>query len=117
MAGRIFGCNGCLISRSPWSFVWKYDGASSPARMFRYAVIAAFGIASSFAAAIAGTDLKSILTQSKNNWSPKTEIFFPSDANWLTETTQRWNIYSAPTYLASIKPGTEADVQKVVCVR
>ena len=82
--------------------------------MFKYAFVASVGIASAFAAATPAVDLKSVLQQPKNNWSPTTQIFFPTDPDYANETTQRWNFYSAPSYLASIKPGTEADVQKVV---
>lgn len=82
--------------------------------MFKYALVASVGIASAFAAAVPAVDLKSVLQQTKNKWSPNTQIFFPTDPNYTNETTQRWNFYSAPSYLASIKPGSEADVQKVV---
>lgn len=106
--------------------------------MFKYAFIASVGIASAFAAATPAIDLKSVLQQSKNKWSPNTQIFFPREPHRADKTTQgynvgsanettprwnisgsnetspRWNIYSAPSYVASIKPGSEADVQKVV---
>lgn len=82
--------------------------------MFKYAFVASVGIASALAAAVPAVDLKSVLQQTKHQWSPDTQIFFPSDPNYTDETTQRWNFYSAPSYLASIKPGSEEDVQKVV---
>ena len=82
--------------------------------IFKYALFASVDIASAFAAAVPTVDLKSVLQQTKNKWGPHTQIFFPSDPNYTNETTQRWNFYSAPSYLASIKPGSEADVQKVV---
>ena len=47
-------------------------------------------------------------------FSPETQIFYPSDADWLTETTQRYTVHDAPTYIASIKPAKESDVQKIV---
>ena len=47
-------------------------------------------------------------------FSPGTQIFYPSDANWLTETTQRYTVHDAPTYIASIRPAEESDVQKIV---
>lgn len=84
--------------------------------MFQYVLVASLGAAFALAAGTASTDLKAVLLQRSNNWSPSTQIFFPSDPNYANETTQRWNIYSAPTYLASIKPGTTGDVQKVVSV-
>ena len=46
--------------------------------------------------------------------SSETQIFYPSDANWLTETTQRYTVHDAPKYIASIRPAEESDVQKVV---
>ena len=46
--------------------------------------------------------------------SPGTQIYYPSDANWSTETTQRYTVHDAPTYIASIKPAEESDVQKLV---
>lgn len=84
--------------------------------MFKFVVLAA---ASSFATGFAAiatnpTNLKTLLQQNGNKWSPNTQIFFPSDPNYVNKTTQRWNTYSAPSYVASIKPGTETDVQKVV---
>jgi hypothetical protein len=52
-------------------------------------------------------DLQSIL-------SPGSGIYLPTDANWTTETTQRFNTWSAPTYVVSVKPALKEDVQKVV---
>jgi fumiquinazoline A oxidase len=47
--------------------------------------------------------------------SPGAEIYYPSDANWTEEVTQRWTTWEAPTYLGAIKPATELDVQDIVC--
>lgn len=97
--------------------------------MFKYALIASVGIASAFAAATPAVDLKSVLQYSKNKWSPDTRIFFPGDPNVSNGTyakgsytngtstndiTPRWNAYFAPSYVASIRLGSEVDVQKVV---
>lgn len=48
--------------------------------------------------------------------SPGAEILYPSDADYTTEVTQRWNLYDAPTYFGAIKPATESDVQYIVQV-
>ncbi|KAI9789483.1 MAG: hypothetical protein M1816_006025 [Peltula sp. TS41687] len=92
--------------------------------LFRYALAAVLGFASVSLAAPAPApasyvDLRSLLQHPSRRWSPQTQIFYPSDPNYANETTQRWTIYSAPSYLASIKPGTEEDVQQVVelCTR
>lgn len=97
--------------------------------MFKYALTAAVGFATAFAAATAAVDLKSVFQQSKNKWSPDTRILYLDDLNlksgryatqaYINQTsvnavTPRWNIYSAPSYIASIRPGSEADVQKIV---
>ncbi|KAI9872699.1 MAG: hypothetical protein M1830_001294, partial [Pleopsidium flavum] len=46
--------------------------------------------------------------------SPGAEIYFPSNANYTTEVTQRWSIFEAPTYYAAIKPALASDVQTIV---
>lgn len=84
--------------------------------MLKYALILFCGLYSSFALNHSSTELKSLLLQSRYQWSPKTRIYFPDDPNWANETTQRWNIYNAPSYVASIKPGCEEDVQRVVYI-
>jgi hypothetical protein len=65
----------------------------------------------SLSAALSGPqiarDLRSIL-------SPGTGIFLPTDTNWANETTQRFQAWSAPSYVVSIKPAVKGDVQKVV---
>ena len=60
-----------------------------------------------------------IVTQLKSptlGLSPATQIFFRSDPNWLTETTMRYTVHDAPTYIASIKPVLESDIQKIVWI-
>ncbi|KAH8799835.1 hypothetical protein F5884DRAFT_117923 [Xylogone sp. PMI_703] len=46
--------------------------------------------------------------------SPGAGIFFPTDANYTSEVIQRSSAYTNPTYFASIKPVTAADVQAIV---
>ena len=59
-------------------------------------------------------DRKEINRQFRRRLSPRTEIYFPSDANYTQEVTQRWQLRYAPTYKAAIKPVTAKDVQTVV---
>lgn len=67
-------------------------------------------------AVLARTDIRSWLSASSNHWSPNTTIGYPGSADFLNS-TERWTLFSAPTYSAVITPGTEADVAKVVCNR
>ena len=46
--------------------------------------------------------------------SPQASISLPSDEGWANETVQRFDAWSAPTYIVSVKPTVEEDVQKVV---
>ena len=46
--------------------------------------------------------------------SPKTGVYLPSDPAYASETTQRWNAYGAPSYVVSVKPALDTDVQKIV---
>jgi hypothetical protein len=46
--------------------------------------------------------------------SPGAEIFLPSDPNAANETTQRYTTWAEPTFIGTIKPATEADVQYIV---
>jgi hypothetical protein len=52
----------------------------------------------------------------RGNLSAKAEIYLHSDANWQTETIQRWTIFSPsnPVYVAAIKPATAKDVSAIV---
>ena len=80
-----------------------------------YILITFLGVFS-VVAANANVDLRLILLSGSNAWSPATEIFFPSGSGLFNDTTRRWNIYNAPTYAASIIPGSEVDVQKVISI-
>ncbi|KAL7916744.1 hypothetical protein GGI35DRAFT_474009 [Trichoderma velutinum] len=53
-------------------------------------------------------DLKSI------GLSSGTKIFTSTDSNFVNETTQRYTVFNSPTYLQSVKPALESDVQKIV---
>lgn len=50
----------------------------------------------------------------RKHLSNASDIYLPSESNYTLETTQRWNAFSAPTYIISVKPATDADVQKIV---
>lgn len=107
-----------LLSISPdISCFWNTNIHWALRMMFKYALILFCGILSSaFALNHSSTELKSLLLQSRYQWCPKTRIYFPDDPNWANATTQRWNVYSAPSYVASVKPGCEEDVQRVVYI-
>lgn len=46
--------------------------------------------------------------------SPGAGVFLPSDSNYTTETIQRWDSFSAPNYVVSVKPALDTDVQQIV---
>ena len=50
----------------------------------------------------------------KKHLSKNSAIYLPSESEYSLETTQRWNAYYAPTYIISVKPATDIDVQKIV---
>lgn len=50
----------------------------------------------------------------RKNLSKASDIYLPSGTNYTLETTQRWNAFSAPTYILSVKPATDVDIQKIV---
>ena len=82
--------------------------------MFSYITILASVIPLS-AAAAASANIKGLLQDRSNKWSANTTVYFPGDAEFSNETL-RWNEYSAPTFAAVVRPGSEQDVQKVVSV-
>lgn len=61
--------------------------------------------------ALTGPDIAAYL---EKILSPGTDFYLPTDSNYTAETTQRWNAYGAPTYVVSVKPALEGDVQKIV---
>ena len=50
----------------------------------------------------------------RTHLSKSSDIYLPSDINYAQETIPRWNAFSAPTYIVSVKPATDHDVQKIV---
>jgi hypothetical protein len=66
--------------------------------------------------AAAQTSDQQITKDFRGNLSKKAEIYLPSNANWQTETIQRWTIFqpSTPVYVAAIKPATAQDVSAIV---
>ncbi|KAI4224138.1 MAG: hypothetical protein L6R36_004894 [Xanthoria steineri] len=63
---------------------------------------------------VAATRNASIKSLFAGSLSPGTEIFLPSDANYSQSVTQRWDIFTEPTYLGAIKPATDEDVQSII---
>jgi hypothetical protein len=45
--------------------------------------------------------------------SPGAEVLYSDDPNW-SNSVQRWNVYGAPTFFASIRPATAQDLQAIV---
>ena len=58
-----------------------------------------------------------IATHFKRVLSAGAGVYLPSDVNYTLETTQRWNAFSAPSYIVSVKPATDTDVSKIVSLR
>ena len=50
----------------------------------------------------------------RQNLSNTSAVYLPYEADYSFETTQRWNLFSAPTYIISVKPTSELDVSKIV---
>ena len=50
----------------------------------------------------------------KTHLSKSSDVYLPSDINYAQDTIPRWNAFSAPTYIVSVKPATDQDVQKIV---
>lgn len=50
----------------------------------------------------------------REHLSPTSTLYIPSQVNYTLLTTQRWNAFSEPTYIVSVKPATDLDVQKIV---
>lgn len=46
-------------------------------------------------------------------WSAGTTVSFPNSAKF-NETTERWTVYSPPTYFAAVSPSDEGAVVKAV---
>ena len=50
----------------------------------------------------------------RQNLSNTSAVYLPFEGNYSFETIQRWNLFSAPTYIVSLKPTSELDVSKIV---
>ncbi|MCJ1282144.1 hypothetical protein MMC26_001467 [Xylographa opegraphella] len=50
----------------------------------------------------------------RKHLSSASAVYLPSEANYSVDTTQRWNAFRAPTYIISVKPTTDSDVQKII---
>ena len=50
----------------------------------------------------------------RTHLSKPSGVYLPSDINYAQDTLPRWNAFSAPTYIVSVKPATDHDVQKIV---
>lgn len=46
--------------------------------------------------------------------SKASAVYLPTESNYTLDTTQRWNAFSAPIYIVSVKPTTDLDVKKIV---
>ncbi|KAI1377703.1 FAD-binding domain-containing protein [Hypoxylon crocopeplum] len=64
-------------------------------------------------AAVVRVDLRSLLTDSARQWSANTTVSFAGSPEFA-DATERWTIYRPPTYSAAIRPGTEADISKII---
>ena len=72
-----------------------------------------FTLLSVVAAAFAQTGLE-IASYFRKHLSADSAVFLPSEINYTLLTTQRFNTFSGPTYVVSVKPTTDLDVQKIV---
>ncbi|MCJ1386176.1 hypothetical protein MMC17_009302 [Xylographa soralifera] len=50
----------------------------------------------------------------RNHLTNASAIYVPPQSTYEADTTQRWNAFSAPTYIISVKPTTDLDVQKII---
>lgn len=50
----------------------------------------------------------------RKHLSETSAVHLPSESNYTLETTQRWNAFSAPTYIISVKLTTDRNVEKIV---
>ncbi|KUL86302.1 hypothetical protein ZTR_08597 [Talaromyces verruculosus] len=58
-------------------------------------------------------DLRAVLTNPVHRWASNTTLSFPGTAAF-ENATERWSIFSPPTYSAAISPGTEEDISRVI---
>lgn len=62
------------------------------------------------------TDLRALLTDPARAWAPSTTLSFIGTRQF-NDATERWTVFSPPTYKAAISPETEEDVRKAVSKR
>lgn len=74
----------------------------------------AFTLSTVFAATLAQTGPE-IAAYFKTHLSKAADVYLPSESNYSLETTQRWNANRAPSYVVSVKPASNQDVQEIVC--
>ena len=60
---------------------------------------------------LTGREIASHFIQTLSSGS---QVYLPTDADYSNETIQRWNVFNPPTYIVSVKPALETDVQEVV---
>ncbi|CAH0003352.1 unnamed protein product [Clonostachys byssicola] len=58
-------------------------------------------------------DLRCLLTDPARQWAANTTVSFPGSDEFQLA-TERWTVFSPPTYSAAISPGTTEDVVKAV---
>lgn len=46
--------------------------------------------------------------------TPEAHIFLPSDGDYDDNVMARWSTFNAPSYVATVKPAMETDVQAIV---
>lgn len=46
--------------------------------------------------------------------TPEAHIFLPSDGDYDDNVMARWSTFNDPSYVATVKPATETDVQAIV---
>ncbi|KAI9154974.1 FAD-linked oxidoreductase virF [Paramyrothecium foliicola] len=58
-------------------------------------------------------DLRRVLTDPARKWVTNTTVSFPGSLEF-NDATERWTIFRPPTYSATIRPGTEGDIVKII---
>ncbi|GAP88452.1 putative FAD-binding domain-containing protein [Rosellinia necatrix] len=58
-------------------------------------------------------DFKNFLSHPAHLWSANTSFSYPGSSEF-EDATARWTLFGAPTYQAAIRPGSEADIARIV---
>ncbi|TGJ82155.1 hypothetical protein E0Z10_g6607 [Xylaria hypoxylon] len=58
-------------------------------------------------------NFKEFLSHPAHLWSSNTTLSFPGSSGF-EDATARWTIFSPPTYRAAIRPGSEADIARII---